>query len=261
LLEFLLRVPEPIYRQNGIPRSFARRVFADRLPPEIILETRRGYQGAAWFKRMDVRRAALVEEVERLNASPLASRLLMCRAWNAPWATGRGMLEPPSHARMKSALPSPGAFMSASSFAGSRAATPEGPDFGKWLVSEELNRGNAKRLAGLQSAAIIISGCVMKDSRVSRPVALMRQQYRPLSVRNSSEAGSKGARHRRVGGLSRGASLGRYGDRISKRKKAPRKTAGLFSEAGKAAYEIMKRNEAFRSWQTWRRPTLPSLET
>ena len=76
LLEFLLRVPEPLYCRNGVARSFAREVFADRLPPEIINETRRGYQGATWFHRMDIRRAEIAEQVERLAASPLASRLL-----------------------------------------------------------------------------------------------------------------------------------------------------------------------------------------
>ena len=76
LLEFLLRVPEPMYRRNGVPRSFARKVLADRLPPEILNETRRGYQGATWFRRMDARRQDIAEEIERLAASPLASRLL-----------------------------------------------------------------------------------------------------------------------------------------------------------------------------------------
>jgi asparagine synthase (glutamine-hydrolysing) len=76
LLEFLLLVPEWMYRQNGVSRSFARKVFADRLPPEILNETRRGAQGVNWFQRMDARRQSLAEEVEGLEASPLANRLL-----------------------------------------------------------------------------------------------------------------------------------------------------------------------------------------
>lgn len=76
LLEFLLRVPEPLYRQNGVARSFARKVFADRLPSEILDERRRGYQSATWFSRLDIRRQDLATELERLEASPMASRLL-----------------------------------------------------------------------------------------------------------------------------------------------------------------------------------------
>ncbi len=76
LIEFLLRVPEAFYRKDGVPRAFARKVLADRLPPEILGETRFGAQGVTWFRRLDARRAELGEEVERLEASPLASRLL-----------------------------------------------------------------------------------------------------------------------------------------------------------------------------------------
>jgi len=76
LLEFLLRVPEWLYRRNGISRSFARKVLADRLPPDILDETRRGAQGVTWFRRMDLRRPELAKEVERLAASPLTSRLI-----------------------------------------------------------------------------------------------------------------------------------------------------------------------------------------
>ena len=76
LLEFLLAVPEPVYRRNGRSRSFARAVLADRLPREILDETRKGYQGATWFRRLDLRRSEISAEIERLEASPLASRLL-----------------------------------------------------------------------------------------------------------------------------------------------------------------------------------------
>lgn len=76
LLEFALSVPEPLYRRDGVPRWFARQVFADRLPREIIEEQRLGAQGGAWFRRMDVRRRDIAADVERLEASPLASRML-----------------------------------------------------------------------------------------------------------------------------------------------------------------------------------------
>jgi asparagine synthase (glutamine-hydrolysing) len=76
LLEFALAVPEPLYRHNGVARSFARSVFADRLPPEILEERKRGAQGGAWFRRLDARRADVAEDLERFKASPLASGLL-----------------------------------------------------------------------------------------------------------------------------------------------------------------------------------------
>jgi len=76
LLEFALAVPEPRYRCNGVARSFARSVFADRLPPDILDERKRGAQGGAWFRRLDARRADVAEDLERFSASPLASCLL-----------------------------------------------------------------------------------------------------------------------------------------------------------------------------------------
>lgn len=76
LLEFLLTVPEPMFRRGGVPRSFARAVLADRLPPEILNERRSGAQAGLWFTRLNARREAVAEEIERLEASPLASRML-----------------------------------------------------------------------------------------------------------------------------------------------------------------------------------------
>jgi asparagine synthase (glutamine-hydrolysing) len=76
LLEFVLAIPEPMFRRNGIPRSFARRVLADRLPREILDERRRGANTPAWFNSLDARRHDMAEEIERLEASVLARRLI-----------------------------------------------------------------------------------------------------------------------------------------------------------------------------------------
>jgi asparagine synthase (glutamine-hydrolysing) len=76
LLEFALTVPEPMYRRDGVPRSFARAVFADRLPREILDEQRRGALAVTWFRHLNARRQEIAAEVERLAASPLASRLI-----------------------------------------------------------------------------------------------------------------------------------------------------------------------------------------
>ena len=79
LLEFLLAVPEPMYRRQGVSRSFARAALADRLPREILEERRSGRQGAAWFRRLSARRQDIADELERLDASPLARRLIDVR--------------------------------------------------------------------------------------------------------------------------------------------------------------------------------------
>jgi asparagine synthase (glutamine-hydrolysing) len=76
LLEFLLSVPEPMYRRNGVPRSFARAVLADRLPREIVTERRIGAQGVTWFRDLDARRNDIAGDIERLETSPIASRMI-----------------------------------------------------------------------------------------------------------------------------------------------------------------------------------------
>jgi asparagine synthase (glutamine-hydrolysing) len=76
LLEFALAVPEPMFRRDGVPRSFARRVLADRLPQEIIDERRLGAIMPTWFRSLDARRADIAREIDRLEASPLARRML-----------------------------------------------------------------------------------------------------------------------------------------------------------------------------------------
>ena len=76
LLEFVLRVPEPLFARNGVPRSFARAVLADRLPREILEERLKGAQNPAWFRALDAQRQDIADDVERLDASPLARRLL-----------------------------------------------------------------------------------------------------------------------------------------------------------------------------------------
>ncbi len=76
LLEFLLKVPERLFRQNGVPRSFARAVLADRLPPEILHEHRTGANVPEWFGRLSSRRQDTAVEIDRLDASPLARRLM-----------------------------------------------------------------------------------------------------------------------------------------------------------------------------------------
>jgi len=79
LVEFALSVPETLFRRDGVARWLARQVFADRLPAEILNETRRGEQAPNWFESLNARKAAIEGEAERIEASPLATRLIDTR--------------------------------------------------------------------------------------------------------------------------------------------------------------------------------------
>lgn len=76
LLEFVLKVPEPMFRRGGVARSFARRVLADRLPREILDERRTGMQDPNWFQRLGLRRAEIGAQIERLEGSATVRRLV-----------------------------------------------------------------------------------------------------------------------------------------------------------------------------------------
>jgi asparagine synthase (glutamine-hydrolysing) len=76
LLEFALSVPEPMYRRDGVPRSFARRVLADRLPRQILDEHRRGANTPMWFRALNETRNDIAADIDRLEGSPMASRLI-----------------------------------------------------------------------------------------------------------------------------------------------------------------------------------------
>jgi asparagine synthase (glutamine-hydrolysing) len=72
LVEFCLRVPIDQYLQNGVFRSLARRALADRLPPAVVNETRRGQQAADWHAGMDAARPEIAATLDRLSAVPFA---------------------------------------------------------------------------------------------------------------------------------------------------------------------------------------------
>lgn len=76
LLEFCFALPDDQYLRAGRTRWLARRVLADRLPPQVIDETRRGFQCPEFLHRMTLQREAIVEGVAALEHSPLASRVL-----------------------------------------------------------------------------------------------------------------------------------------------------------------------------------------
>ncbi|HEX8064661.1 MAG TPA: asparagine synthase-related protein [Allosphingosinicella sp.] len=67
LIEFCLRVPEEQFTLGGIPRSLARRAMADRLPPAILQEKKKGYQGADWHEALTAAREEVARDLDRLS--------------------------------------------------------------------------------------------------------------------------------------------------------------------------------------------------
>lgn len=76
LVEFCLSVPTDEYLYKGIPRSLARRALADRVPPVVLNEYKRGYQVADWHEALIGVRAEIAAEVDRLAAHASAAKML-----------------------------------------------------------------------------------------------------------------------------------------------------------------------------------------
>jgi asparagine synthase (glutamine-hydrolysing) len=76
LVEFCLSVPAEQFVQGGTTRALARGAFADRLPPEVVGEVRKGYQAADWHEGMAAARADIAEEVRRIASAPGAGELI-----------------------------------------------------------------------------------------------------------------------------------------------------------------------------------------
>ena len=76
IAEFCLAIPEEQFLYKGESRSLIRRAMAGRLPPEIILNKKRGRQAADGFERLTGLRAALPAELDRLEQCGLVRRAL-----------------------------------------------------------------------------------------------------------------------------------------------------------------------------------------
>jgi asparagine synthase (glutamine-hydrolysing) len=76
MVEFCLSLPIEIWQRDGRPRSFAREVLSDRVPPQVVNEQKRGYQNADWFHRLNQLRPQFMAELDRLEASPTARHML-----------------------------------------------------------------------------------------------------------------------------------------------------------------------------------------
>jgi asparagine synthase (glutamine-hydrolysing) len=76
IIEFCLTVPLEEFVRGGQLRSLARRSMVGRLPASTLHRTKRGRQSADWYMNTGAVRGRMAAEVERLQSSPLASRML-----------------------------------------------------------------------------------------------------------------------------------------------------------------------------------------
>jgi asparagine synthase (glutamine-hydrolysing) len=63
VIEYSLATPFEEFVRGGVPRSLARRAFADRLSPEVAGSKLRGYQSADWHEALNRARAEVEQEV------------------------------------------------------------------------------------------------------------------------------------------------------------------------------------------------------
>lgn len=76
LVELCLSIPAEQYLRGGRIRALARAAFADRLPPVVTGETRKGLQAADWYDGFLADRGRAAEEVERLAGLDPADGLI-----------------------------------------------------------------------------------------------------------------------------------------------------------------------------------------
>ena len=76
VIEYSLGVAPEEFIRNGMPRSLARRAFADRLPTRVAQSIARGYQSPDWFKSVGGNMPALHEEIEAISRCDTAAELI-----------------------------------------------------------------------------------------------------------------------------------------------------------------------------------------
>ena len=76
VVEFCLTVPLEEFLRGGQMRSLARRAMVGRLPAGTLNRRIRGRQSADWYLNLEAVRGRMATELERLQGSPLASRML-----------------------------------------------------------------------------------------------------------------------------------------------------------------------------------------
>src|SRR5262245_65291884 len=76
LLEFSFAVPTEQFLRNGMMRALARRALSDRLPKQVLEETRAGLTVADWHEDLTAARDGIVDELDRLKGCPAAAAAL-----------------------------------------------------------------------------------------------------------------------------------------------------------------------------------------
>jgi asparagine synthase (glutamine-hydrolysing) len=76
VVEFCLTAPLEEFLRGGEQRSLARRAMAGRLPESTLKQSRRGLQSADWYVSMGKVRGRMLEQVRRLEGSPLARSVI-----------------------------------------------------------------------------------------------------------------------------------------------------------------------------------------
>lgn len=91
LIEFCLSVPTGEFVRNGMTRALARRALADRIPAEVLGESRKGYQAVDWHERLTASRQQVAAELDRITNCGPAARVIdidRLRALIANWPAG-----------------------------------------------------------------------------------------------------------------------------------------------------------------------------
>lgn len=76
VIEYSLATPFEEFVRDGVPRSLARRAFADRLPKEVATWKLRGYQSADWYEALDKSRPEVEQEVASIARCEAAAGAL-----------------------------------------------------------------------------------------------------------------------------------------------------------------------------------------
>jgi asparagine synthase (glutamine-hydrolysing) len=76
LVELCLSIPTEAYLAGDRARGLARIAFADRLPPLVVNETRKGLQAVDWHEGMMAARGELQDELSRISELPEAEGLI-----------------------------------------------------------------------------------------------------------------------------------------------------------------------------------------
>lgn len=103
MAEFCLALPYDQFTRGRQDRFLARRVLADRLPAEVLTETRRGRQLPEWHDWMTRLRPWMAGELDRLDRSSLGRELVdvpRLRASLDNWPTDADAAEPRYHEMM-----------------------------------------------------------------------------------------------------------------------------------------------------------------